>query len=275
MLHMLHLPLQKLRQALSLVLVTTLALSLLCACSSTDDRKKLKSAEAMYADAQEDMNSSSYESAIKTFEQIQSRYPFGRYAQQAMIEQAYAYWKQADEAQALSTIERFIKQYPNHPSADYMYYLRGMVNFNDNSGLLGYISGQDPTERDPKALRESFDAFKELVTRYPDSHYSEDARARMNWLVNALASHEVHVASYYYRRGAYLAAANRAQTALKDYNGARASENALGILWASYDKLGLTQLRDDTRKVLALNYPQSPLLEVGLRDRERPWWQFW
>jgi outer membrane protein assembly factor BamD len=156
-----------------------------------------------------------------------------------------------------------------------MYYLRGMVNFNDNAGLLNYISRQDPTERDPKALLESFDAFKELVTRFPESRYAEDARARMNWLVNALASHEVHVARYYYRRGAYLAAANRAQAVIKDYDGAGVIEDALGILWASYDKLGLTQLRDDTRTVLSHNYPQSALLTDGVRDRAKKWWQFW
>jgi outer membrane protein assembly factor BamD len=258
-----------------LALTLTLSVAILGGCGSTDDRKKLKSAEVMYADAEEDMTASSYESAIKTFEQIQSRYPFGRYAQQALIEQSYAYWKQGDEAQALSSIERFLKQYPNHPSADYMYYLRGMVNFNDNAGLLNYISRQDPTERDPKALLESFDAFKELVTRFPESRYAEDARARMNWLVNALASHEVHVARYYYRRGAYLAAANRAQAVIKDYDGAGVIEDALGILWASYDKLGLMELRDDTRKVLAHNYPQSALLTDGVRDRAKKWWQFW
>jgi outer membrane protein assembly factor BamD len=258
-----------------LALTLTLSVAILGGCGSTDDRKKLKSAEVMYADAEEDMTASSYESAIKTFEQIQSRYPFGRYAQQALIEQSYAYWKQGDEAQALSSIERFLKQYPNHPSADYMYYLRGMVNFNDNAGLLNYISRQDPTERDPKALLESFDAFKELVTRFPESRYAEDARARMNWLVNALASHEVHVARYYYRRGAYLAAANRAQAVIKDYDGAGVIEDALGILWASYDKLGLTQLRDDTRTVLSHNYPQSALLTDGVRDRAKKWWQFW
>ena len=229
----------------------------------------------MYDAAVLDAANGSWDAAAKGFESVQSRSPFGRLAQQAQIEQAYAFWRGGDPVQALATIDRFIKQYPNHVAVDYMYYLRGLVNFNDGSGFLDSISGQDPSERDPKALRESFDSFKELVTHYPDSKYAEDSRQRMRWLVNALAAHEIHVARYYYRRGAYVAAVNRSQTALRDFEGAPVLEEGLAILVASYEKLGLTDLRDGADRVLRANYPSSRYLAQGISAPERKWWQFW
>ena len=156
-----------------------------------------------------------------------------------------------------------------------MYYLRGLANFNDDLGWLGYISGQDLTERDPKAAREAFEAFKDLVTRFPDSKYTPDAIARMNYLVNALAAHEVHVARYYMKRGAYVAAANRAQTALKTYPQAPANEEGLVILVRAYDALGMKDLRDDAERVLKKNFPESQYLKGDPRKASVPWWQFW
>lgn len=149
------------------------------------------SANKLYTEAKEALNESSYDKSIKYFEKLESRYPYGRFAQQAQIEIAYAYWKSGEPASAVAACERFIKLHPNHPNVDYVYYLRGLVNFNEDLGLLGNVSNQDMTERDPKGARESFDAFKELVNRYPDSKYAADSVARMKYLVNALASHEV------------------------------------------------------------------------------------
>lgn len=249
----------------------------LLGCGSTPDRNKTnRSAETLYDDARQEAAAGAWDAAVRGYEAVQARSPFGRLAQQAMMEQAYAQWRAGDSAQAEATIDRFIKQYPNHVAIDYMYYLRGLVNYHDGSGFFDKLTGQDPAERDPKALRDSFDAFKELVTRYPESDYVPDATARMHWLANALAAHEVHVARYYFRRGAYVAAVNRAQTAVKDFNGAPTLDEALAIMRASYDKLGMTQERDDAERVLKTNFPDSPFNAPTSIDRkQRKWWQFW
>src|SRR6185369_2527857 len=166
-----------------------------------------------YSEAKSNLNEGNYEKAIKLYEKLEARYPYGRYAQQAQLEIAYAYYKDKDVASALAAADRFIKLHPGHPNVDYAYYLKGLANFNDDLGVLGNMAekftGQDMTERDPKAARESFDAFRDLVTRFPESKYRADSMERMNYLVNSLASHEVHVARYYMKRGAYVAAANR------------------------------------------------------------------
>jgi len=232
------------------------------------------SAQKLYAEARQELSERNWENAIKHYERIESRYPFGRFAQQAQIEVAYAHWKNEDPASALASIDRFVKLHPNHPSADYMYYLKGLINFNDDLGILGFFSGQDLSERDPKAAAEAFVSFKELVTRFPDSKYAPDAVQRMNYLVNALASHEVHVARYYMKRKAYVAAANRTQYALKTYPGAPANEEGLVIMVKAYDAMGMTALRDDAERVMKKNFPDSVYLKGGPK-RDVPWWQIW
>lgn len=232
------------------------------------------SVQKLYAEARQELASRNWETAIKHYERIESRYPFGRFAQQAQIEVAYAHWKNEDPASALATIDRFVKQNPGHPSADYMYFLKGLINFNDDLGILGFFSGQDLSERDPKAAAEAFVAFKDLVTRFPESKYTPDAIQRMNYLVNALASNEIHVARYYIKRKAYVAAANRAQYALKTYPGAPANEEGLVIMVQAYDALGMKTLRDDAERVLLRNFPNSVYLKGG-PNRSGPWWQPW
>jgi len=232
------------------------------------------SAQKLYAEARQELSDRNWENAIKHYERIESRYPFGRFAQQAMIEVAYAHWKNEDSASALASIDRFIKLHPNHPSADYMYYLRGLINFNDDLGIMGFVSGQDLSERDPKAAADAFLAFRELATRFPESKYTPDAVQRMSYLVNALASHEIHVARYYMKRKAYVAAANRTQYALKTYPGAPANEEGLVIMVKAYDAMGMTALRDDAERVLKKNFPDSVYLKGGPR-KDVPWWQIW
>ncbi|MBK7356065.1 outer membrane protein assembly factor BamD [Propionivibrio sp.] len=232
------------------------------------------SANKLYTEAKEALNDGAYDKSIKYFEKLESRYPYGRYAQQAQIDIAYAYWKQNEPASAVAACDRFIKLHPNHPNVDYVYYLRGLVNFNEDLGILGQISQQDMTERDPKGARESFDSFRELVTRYPDSKYTPDAILRMKYLVNALASLEVHVARYYMKRTAYVAAVNRAQFALKQYPEAAATEEALFIMVKAYDLMGMNDLRDDAERVMRKNYPNSIYYTRGL-ERKEPWWKLW
>ncbi|MCS0657611.1 outer membrane protein assembly factor BamD [Massilia terrae] len=259
------------------VLVATCALLSLSACSIFGDKAdetKNWSASKLYDEARGEMDGGHYDAAIKLFEKLETNYPFGTYATQAQMEIAYAHYKAQDQAEALASVERFIKLHPNHPQVDYMYYLRGLINFNDQLGFLTFIYSQDPTERDPKATREAFAAFKALVDKFPNSKYAPDSLARMKYLVNAMASYEVHVASYYYRRGAYLAALNRAQDAVANYSDAPAREEALYIMIQSYDKLGMPELRDDTQRVFVKNYPNSAFTNPNAAGG-KPWWKFW
>ena len=231
-------------------------------------------AQKLYSEAKASMTEGGYDRAIKLFETLEARYPYGRFAQQAQIEIAYAYYKSNEPALALAAADRFIRLHPNHPHVDYAYYLKGLVTFNEDLGLLGALANQDLSERDPKGARESFDTFRELVTHFPDSRYADDSRQRMQYLVNSLAGHEVHVARYYFRRGAYVAAINRAQAAIANYPQAPAVEEALFLLMQSYDRLGMNDLRDDASRVLLSNFPNSVYLAGGPADK-RPWWQIW
>lgn len=237
------------------------------------DETKNWSSSKLYAEATDELRSGNYDTAIKYFEKLEARYPFGTYAQQAQMEIAYAHYRQGDQAQTVAAAERFIKLHPNHPNVDYLYYLRGLANFNDKLGLFDFISKQDPTERDPQAAREAFESFKQLVERFPDSVYAADSRLRMKYLVNAIAQHEVHVASYYYRRGAYVAAVDRAQYAIKEYPNAPATEEALYVMKRSYDAMGMTDLRDDADRVMQKNFPNSEAYSGP--KTAKPWWQAW
>src|ERR1043166_2756995 len=237
------------------------------------DETKNWSVSKLYSEARTEMSDGNYAKAIKLYEKLESRFPYGRFAQQAQLEVAYAYYKDGEVASSIAACERFIKLHPNHPNVDYAYYLKGLANFNGDLGLLNIIGQQDLTERDPKAAREAFQSFKDLASRYPDSKYSGDARSRMNYLVNALASHEVHVARYYLKRGAFVAAANRAQAVLTSYPQTPANEEALLIMVKSYDALGISELRDDAERVLKKNFPKSKYLYGNTASS--PWWKLW
>jgi len=264
------------QKKLSLVVATCVLLGL-SACSFLPeqvDETKNWPVTKLYAEARDEMAGGHYDAAIKLFQKLEANYPFGNYAAQAQMEIAYAYYKTQDQAEALAAVERFIKLHPNHPNVDYMYYLRGLVNFNDQMGFLSFLYTQDPTERDPKATREAFAAFKALVDKFPDSIYAQDAIARLNYLINAMAQYEVHVAKYYYRRGAYLAAVNRAQGAVADYRDAPAIEEALYLMVRSYDKLGMLDLRDDAQRVFVKSFPNSKFLNPEAA-KGAEWWKFW
>ena len=261
--------------------VTALAALLLALClagcglfgDKANEHKDWQAAD-FYAAAKEQFDNQSWAAAIKLYEQLEAKFPFGRFAQQAQIEVAYAYYKQDETAQALSALDKFVKLHPNHPNLDYALYLRALVNFKEDLGILARLVKQDLADRDPKAARESFEGFKDLVTRFPESRYAPDSRERMAYLVEALARHEIHVAQYYLNRGAYLAAASRAQDTLTRFPNSPVHRDALEIMVESYDRMGMAQLRDDARKVLAKNYPADKMAAQG-QNRSSPWWKFW
>ena len=230
------------------------------------------SAEQLYREAHGALISGNYTRAVKLFESLEARYPYGRYAQQAILEGAFANWRAGEPAAAIANTDRFIRTYPNHPNVDYAYYLRGLVHFREDQGIFGYVYELDLSERDPKEMRSSFAAFKELTTRFPESQYYEDAIARMKFLNNALGTYEVKVARYYFNRGAMIAASNRAQNSLVNNPQTPSNAEALAVMVASYDKLGLTQLADDSRQILAKTFPDSRYVK-GVPDK--PWWQIW
>jgi len=259
------------------VVPVLLAAALLAGCSSLKDEDKTAgwSPNRLYAEARDEMDSGSWDKAIPLLEKLEGRAAGTPLAQQAQIDRAYAYYKASEQADALATLDRFMKLHPASPAMDYALYLKGVINFNDNLGMFSFLTKQDLSERDQKAAKESFEAFRELVSRFPESKYTPDAKQRMTYIVNSLARYEVHVARYYYSRGAYVAAINRAQNALADYRDVPALEDALYILMRSYDELGLTQLRDDTRRVLEKSYPQSHYLTGKTQGSDTPWYQFW
>lgn len=246
-------------------------------CSSTPapDKTASWSPNKIYAEAKDEANSGAYDKAIPLYEKLEGRAAGTPLAQQAQLEKAYAQYKGGEQPQAIATLDRFMKLHPASPAYDYALYLKGLVNFNDNLGIFGFISRQDLSERDQKAAKESFESFRELVTRFPESKYTPDARLRMSYIVNSLAQSEVHVARYYYSRGAYVAAINRAQSAIADYRDVPALEEAIYILYKSYDALGMAELRDDTRRIMEKNYPQSHFITKGFKSVDSPWYKFW
>lgn len=263
------------RHSLALFLLLTLtACSIFEPLPDGSEPTKQIPVEELYRQAKEELNDENYESAIKLYETLQSRYPYGRYAQQALLEVAYAYYRQGEAESAISSADRFIKQYPNNQHVDYAYYVKGLANFHGEVSLVNSLGGQDPTERDPKAAQDSFAAFKDLVTRFPDSKYAPDSRVRMQYLINMLAQYELHVARYYLRRGAHIAAANRAQGILTQYPNSPSTRDALKILVQAYDAMGMTDLRDDARRVLEKN-SSTPAPSAGDAKSGKSWWQFW
>ncbi|MCE2782118.1 MAG: outer membrane protein assembly factor BamD [Comamonadaceae bacterium] len=231
------------------------------------------SPEKIYSEARDEVNAGAWDKAIGYYEKLEGRAAGTVLAQQAQIDKAYAQFKTGDKIQALATLDRFIRLHPTSPALDYALFLKGVVNFNDNLGMFSFLTRQDLSERDQKAAKESYESFLELTTRFPDSKYSADARQRMTHVVNSLAAYEVHVARYYAKRGAHVAAINRAQQAISDYEGVPAIEEALAILVKSYDAMGMTVLRDDALRVLTKNYPQSVFLQDKAPARTKSWWR--
>jgi outer membrane protein assembly factor BamD len=217
------------------------------------------------------MNAANWRTAKERFAAVEARFPFGVYAQQAQINLAYCQWKDKEPELAIATLNRFQQQYPGNPSMDYVLYLKGLVNFTPPSAVFSSLTRQNPGERDVRALRQSFAAFNELVQQFPDSRYAPDARKRLGWLVNTMADNELSIARFYYDRYAYVAAINRAQSVITDYQGVPASEAALYIMMMSYEKLGMTDLRNDSERVLLQNFPNTTLISKGFPNKYSAW----
>ena len=257
------------------VLAVVLTAVLLTGCSTTKDDPTVNwTPERIYTEARDEVQAGGFDKAVPLFEKLEGRAAGTPLAQQAQIEKAYAQYKAGEKEQAHATLDRFIRLHPASPAIDYALYLKGLVNFNDNLGMFAWLSRQDLSERDQKAAKDSYESFSELVNRFPQSRYAPDARQRMTYIVNSLAQYEVHVARYYYQRSAYVAAIARAQTALADYQGVPATKEALDILINSYDKLGMTDLRDDAKRVRDGNYADA--LDATLAPKKKePWWKIW
>jgi outer membrane protein assembly factor BamD len=263
---------------LQLLCVALLAL-FLQACAIFGDPTELDDtkgwqADRIYEAGAEKMRDKDYDKAIGYFQKLESRFPHGVYATQAQLEIAYAHYKKQDPISCVAAADRFIKLHPNHPNVDYAYYLKGLASFNER-GIVEKYTAQEISDRDPKTLKLSFAAFKELTDRYPKSRYFKDSTQRMVYLVNTLAQHEMHVARYYMKRQAYLAALNRAKYVLEYYPNSSAVEEALVITISAYDYMDLTDLKDDALRILKTNYPQNPMVTGKIQEDEKIWWKFW
>ena len=261
----------------SRLLVSVMVSSMLITISACKKDRAIddgRGASQMYDEAKARLNSQNWGRAVQSYQALSTRYPFGRYTEQAQLELAYAYHKGGQPEAALSTADRFIRTYPSHPNVDYAYYIRGLTNYEERIGFMERMMPSRVRDRDQTAARESFRDFDELIRRFPDSRYAPDARQRMVFLRNNLSFYELDVARYYLRRKAYVASANRARYALETYPGSPEMGNALEILHISYTEMDLPELAEDTMKVLVLNYPNHPYVVGKKKGVFRRMWPF-
>ena len=252
---------------MSLISRCTLSIMVACvlvtSCSSSPDDKDETAewtAENFYKEAKSALDGGDYETAVKYFEKLETRFPFGRYAQQAQLETAYAYYKSRELESSVAAADRFIKLHPTHRNVDYAYYLKGLATFQDGPSNLEKIAGKNPTHMDTGLAKRSYDFFAELLKKFPDSKYTSDARQRMVFTLNLLARHEYDSAQYYLQRGVYVAAANRAKYVVEHYPRTATVADALGLMARAYHELKMDDLARDSLRILELNYPQDPQL---------------
>jgi outer membrane protein assembly factor BamD len=232
-------------------------------------------AKKFHDNARTAMDAQNYQKAIKLYETLEARYPFGQYAAQTQLDVAYAYFKNDEYEASIAAADRFIKIHPRDPSVDYAYYLKGLVNFNRGIGFVDRFLPTDTSQRNPSNAQESYDNFDELVRRFPNSKYVPDAKQRMLALRNNLAMYEVHVARFYLKRKAYIAAANRGSYVIKEYQRTPAIPYALQVMQEAYTKLGLDDLAADAQRVYEQNYPEGPpVLEYTDRTFIREIWDY-
>ena len=262
-----------LKKTARLSAIALVSISLLAGCSVFGKKKEVNefagwSVDKIYNNARDEMTNKDYKRASELLEATIAQYPFSPQSVQAQLELPYVFWKDDERAKALIAADRFIALNGSHPKVDYMYYLKGLINFNQNVSYLATLTGEKLNDRDPKAAKESFAAFKTLSEKYPNSRYTKDARERMVYLVNTMAQHEVAIAQYYLERDAFLAAANRSQEVLRNFSATPATEDALIVMIKAYEGLQLQDLRNDTERVLKQNYPNTT---GQLKNRGRSW----
>ncbi|HEY9036558.1 MAG TPA: outer membrane protein assembly factor BamD [Pseudomonadales bacterium] len=244
------------------LMILTLSLLSIMACSGKDEIDDSIPESELYGTARKQIDDGNFSQATRNLEALESRYPFGRYAEQAQLELIYAYYKSSDNELAIIAADRFIRLHPQHPQADYAYYMRGLAKYTQNQGLIERYLPFDATERDPGPARDSFADFALLLQKYPHSEYAGDARLRMIYLRNVLARYEVNVANYYLSRKAWLAAANRARGVVENFPQTPAVPDALAIMTQTYLIMGLNNLASESLAVLSTNYPQYPSLDA-------------
>ena len=245
------------RELLRLVVIVTITV-VAAACAGNDEQETVvDNLTEAYEEAKRAIGNNNYRRGIQIFEAIQARYPFSDLSRTIQLELMYAYYKSNQKEQAVGAADTFIRENPIHPNVDYALYIKGLAYFEDEAGFLERRFKKDVTERPPKEVAESYSALRRLVDRYPASQYAPDAEQRMVYLKNRLAAYENHVADYYLRRGAYVAALNRAKSALEEFNGVSGNAESLRIMAEAYDHLGMTDLAADARRVLELNFPNE------------------
>ena len=267
------------------ILLSLVVLAILSGCSilggKDEDETESWSANKLYDSAKAAMAEESYETAIDYYDKLEARYPFGQFAQQALLESAYAHYKDDSPEEAVAAADRFIKLYPRHPNVDYAYYIKGLANFNRNFGFFQRYVPTEREQRDQAAALQAFNDFAELVKLYPNSKYAEDSRQRMVYLRNSVAEYDVHVARYYIKRGAYLAAVNRGRNVVENYPKTTAVANALAVMLVGYTMLDMEEQANDTRRVLELNFPEHAVLKGPVTvdsdtgKASKKWYQFW
>ncbi len=259
------------RVCLMILAVLVLALASGCARDRNDDDA---GPEALYAEAQRALNNRQYDAAIDKYRRLTTRYPFGRHAEQAQLDMAYALHRARRPEAAITTLDRFIRTYPTHPNVDYAWYLKGLVHYDQAMGMLRRLFPGQIVDRDQESARRAFMDFQELTQRFPESRYVADARQRMVFLRNVMAEAEVRIGEYYFRRGAYIAAVNRSQYVIENFPGAPANADALALMKRAFERLELDELSADTRAVLELNFGDASGDDDADRRGLRRLWPF-
>ncbi|MCB1640090.1 MAG: outer membrane protein assembly factor BamD, partial [Xanthomonadales bacterium] len=265
-------PMMRLRTLLiPLLLLAMTGCSLFGDKNRFDAQADVMSVEQLYEEANVSMQKGNYDRAIRFYRGLIARFPFGSYSEQSQLDLAYCQYKRDQDDEAVATLNRFLKAHPTHPKVDYALFLRGLVNFDRNASMLDRVLPNEISTRDQQALRQAFIDFSELIKRYPSSAYAGDARQRMVYLRNSMAEFEMNVARYYYRRGAYVAAASRAAYVVENYQRTPQSLDALELMASSYDGLNEPALAEDVRRVLSLTAPER---ERAIEER-KSWWRRW
>jgi outer membrane protein assembly factor BamD len=248
------------------ILTLLIALSLI-GCSGTDELPPSADAgeQQIYDEAQRYLRNDNYDLAVRSLQQLEARYPFGKYAEQAQLELIYAHYGAYEHEAAVEAADRFIRLHPLHPNVDYAYYMKGLAAYTANEDFFARFMPTDPTKRDTTQAREAFAEFAQLLSRFPNSAYAADAEARMVALRNLLARHEINVANYYLRRGAYLAAVNRGRYVVENFQRTPAVADGLAVMAQGYIFLDMDDLAEESIAVLASNFPDHPAVDKNGR----------